>query len=1401
MLARRFAFPLSIVILTLGAAPAGAGEIRGRLLLGDKPASGVTVSAVPYETPFDAARREAKGGEEPKAVASTVTGADGSFLLAVTAQPPKSVVVRAAGGGLRAVEFDGVFESAESADLGEHVLASGVALAGTVVDGSGKPVADAHVTLWATTPGDTDLSPVPVRTKTAADGTFRLEGAAASAGINTLRIEKAGFAPLSETLPRAGVLSKPVVLSPGTTFAGRVTAQGGRSTAGTLVRFEGRGETRWVEAGSDGSFTIADAPSGKGNLVADAGDAGYGELTGLVLPLADGKSAAVRLSPAASLSGRVIDSRTLRGVPRAKVELRQEAFVKTARSGPDGSYKISPLPPRSYRISVDEPRYVPFRKSAGIAFGEAKKLDAPLVLGASMTGRVVDENGQPVAGAQGALTRTGESGLGAFLRRARAAPSAPAFRSAADGTFRASRLVPGESQRLTVAHPDFAPSTMGGLALVSGQTTANVAVVLRRGAAITGVVRDKDGNPLEGAEAEVQQAMGFRGGRGGAAFQLNILPGAGGPGRRPPVKSGADGRFEVRGLTPGDFTLWVRKSGFASERIDPVKVPEQGSPEPLTVTLVPGAAISGVIRQKSGTPAEGWSVVASEAGTSALGPRARGNLNPTGSDGFFVLDGLKPGQAYDLQLFGGPGIGPQMKNVVPPTNGLEIIVAGSGRILGRAVDAQSGRPLTEYAVSYEPERSGGGGIFRIVNRMAGQRLTGMGEKTEVRSDDGTFQLDDVPPGTWSVVVEAKGYQSAHAGNVVVEEGGTVQNVEVKVSLGASLKGRVSDVTSGQPVAGATVTHGAAGGGGGPMAVIAAASAEEETATDADGAFTLDGLVPGKVSLTVKHPDYSDAHQTVDVKEGTAGVEIKLTPGSALGGVVLSDAQQPLPGADVVLQSAGDSGFGRAMVAGGNSTTTDPSGRFRFDHLTAGRYSLVGSLQSRSSPTQTIVLQDGQSRSDVVLQIAMGATLHGVVTGIPDSWKNGMTITVNGADSYVGSTRTGADGSFQFSGVPPGTATLRATAGNFAGSSRSVLKQVEMPDGQPVVETEIVFDPGYVLSGHVTRASQPLAGVTVVANLIGGGGRQASSQTDSGGAYQMEGLAAGTYNVMAMANVLGGSTRSQQVTLTGDQTADITFPSAKLGGTVVDAQGNAPLPDAVVTVTSSDPNAAPTQGRQMRSATSDSSGAFLITDLDPVSFTVNVQKTDYLFDKRDVTAAEQGTDTLTFALNRGQGIGVIGRDGVYGVPLHGLNVRVLDSSRSLVYAGSITLDGAGSGEIPSLQPGSYTLTAGASGYAVATIPGVTVPSSPVTVSLTPGGSAEIHSGPKTLAAGTARMQILTSAGTPYPLNLFSADGTVAVSTPVRRIDNLAPGSYLLAVTGGSQQTFTVTEGGVTLVTLP
>ncbi|MGZ6971033.1 MAG: hypothetical protein ACXVID_05165, partial [Thermoanaerobaculia bacterium] len=64
-----------LLCLLLSAWTVRAGELEGRITLSDKPAAGVTVSAVPIETSLEEARREARRGPRPEAIAKAVTNA------------------------------------------------------------------------------------------------------------------------------------------------------------------------------------------------------------------------------------------------------------------------------------------------------------------------------------------------------------------------------------------------------------------------------------------------------------------------------------------------------------------------------------------------------------------------------------------------------------------------------------------------------------------------------------------------------------------------------------------------------------------------------------------------------------------------------------------------------------------------------------------------------------------------------------------------------------------------------------------------------------------------------------------------------------------------------------------------------------------------------------------------------------------------------------------------------------------------------------------------------------------------------------------------------------------------------------------------------------------------------
>jgi hypothetical protein len=247
----------SLALLTALAAPAAAGEIRGRVLVDGQPAAGVTVSVLPFEDGFAAARREARREDLPKPLASATSRPDGTFAVVVPGPAGSAIRLSLSGGPATPRLLDKLFDSGGE-DAGDIRLAKAMALAGRVVDERGGPVVGATVTLW---PGGgrrpQDASPasgLPQSTTTKADGTFRFE--VASEEANRLRVEAPAFATQERQPVRGGALARPVTLALGHVLRGSVTLPDRRTpAAGALVRFEGRTQTTgWVEAAGDGSF-------------------------------------------------------------------------------------------------------------------------------------------------------------------------------------------------------------------------------------------------------------------------------------------------------------------------------------------------------------------------------------------------------------------------------------------------------------------------------------------------------------------------------------------------------------------------------------------------------------------------------------------------------------------------------------------------------------------------------------------------------------------------------------------------------------------------------------------------------------------------------------------------------------------------------------------------------------------------------------------------------------------------------------------------------------------------------------------------------------------------------------------------------------------------------------------
>jgi protocatechuate 3,4-dioxygenase beta subunit len=1376
--------PLGATALAVAiTATVSAGEIRGRVLVDGKPDATLTVRALPFEDAAQEARREARREGLPAPLAETTARADGSFVLNVAAASPgASVRLAFAGPGVAPRVLEQIFDAAGD-EVAEVRLAKAVALAGRVADERGGPVVGATVTLWAG--GEramfldaTAARGVPQTATTKADGSFRFESASPEG--NRLRVEAPAFATLERSPVRGGALARSLTLALGQVLRGTVTLADKKTPAkGALVRFEGRTQTtRWVEARADGGFVIDGAPREPGALVADGGDRGRGTA---VFAAGASEPSLIALAPTATLGGRVVDAEGARPLAGVRLVARADSAVFVARSGQDGRYSIRGLSPRRYRLSAEDDRFVPWTRSVNVVAGQGDTQDVPLARAATLVGRVVDPDGTPIEGARVQVLKSGENVFRTFMRRME---GEAAVRTGKDGSFRAKRLAPGENQRLDVRHDDFEERALGGISLAPGGTRTGLTVVMRRGLTLRGLVKDEAGRPLAGAEVELSSARSMRAGRGG--MQMEMI----GPGNQLRRETAADGRFEFRGLKPGDYAVGARRSGFARASIDPVKVAEKRAAEPIELVLKPGATISGVLHDKAGSGASGWYVSArgaSQGSGPPLGPGMNRSEDPTGPDGAFLLEGLTAGETYELQVLGGSGLGPRKGGVTAPADGVDLTVTGTGQIRGRVVDGDSGRAIPDFQVRYQPDAQGG---MRFMMRMGPGRGRGPYERQPFHAEDGSFVLEDVPAGRWMVEAFAPGFQAGSAAAVTVGEGEASDAVEVRLSKGGAVSGRVLESRTGRPILDATVRIEPSGGERRMGMMRMGGEGDDETSTDADGRYELSGLAPGTWVLTASHPEWSESTTTVEVKDAPASADVRLGRGGSIGGTVLGGAR-PVAGAQVTLSPAGESGMrmGGFMGGGEQSALTDEGGRFRFDRLNPGRYQLSAALRDQTSAPADAVLT-GDDSQDVQLTLAAGALLKGVVSGLADNQLTGVTVSASGQD-YFASARTGAGGVFELSGVPEGLITLRANAGDFLTSSRSASATVTIGPGQAEAAAEIVFEAGYRVDGHVTRGGKPVPDAMVSAFPDGGNRRSANGRTDDGGGYVLEGLDAAKYTFSASSQS-GGPIR-RTVEIGGDTTVDLDAPPARLAGTVVEAESGRPLGDVSVRIEEEQGGA-----RFMNMATTDSSGRFGFEDLEPSRYRVSFQKAAYQVETRELTAAEDSD--LRVELKRGEGIELEAKDGIFATPLRGLVVRVVDAAGNPAFSGSVSLDSDGRGEVPSLKPGVYDLRAESSGYAPVRLPSIQVPSGTLNLLLTPGGSLEIQAGPTTLALPQPTGRLIGGDQRIYMWSAFTTDGKIRLS-PVRRLENVAPGSYIFEVEGGVRRDVAITEGGRAVVSLP
>ncbi len=517
-----------------------------------------------------------------------------------------------------------------------------------------------------------------------------------------------------------------------------------------------------------------------------------------------------------SVEGRVVNSATGEGIRRADVVMRgnagaargarAEQTTRAASTDAEGKFRFEGVEAGTYFLIVQKQGFVPERRTgyAGrpirVTPGqEVSGLEYKLQPHAVITGRVVDDEGEPVQGlAVSVLQRRFTNGkrrwmhtnggstndLGEF--RIFSLPPGKVILSAMPGRRAVAFAGPlvatqvsgagNEQQYIQTYYPNaFDTEQATVVEIKAGQTVTNVDIQLRRGTVfkISGRVTDPEAQgPMRFGVSAMRSDDMMRGGEG--------------------ASTKPDGTFEVRGVRPGSYTVtattYDQRATAGQRRLGVVRLDVSGDVEGVAIEIKNGLKVSGTVAIQSANvgdkvgpnsvhimlvPAEHWMLFgpAPQIVVAADGTWSAENAVP----GTYRLNALlarsadgTPGHVAAVTVGGEDYLGRELDMTQGPIGPIRVVLStNSGTINGTLDTSEVSSEGAGFAVAIPVEAK-----FRLVDQIRPSQV----------AQDGSYSIRGLRPGEYLVYAFDQ-YQPGALEDPEIFKQVEQKGVRVKVSAG------------------------------------------------------------------------------------------------------------------------------------------------------------------------------------------------------------------------------------------------------------------------------------------------------------------------------------------------------------------------------------------------------------------------------------------------------------------------------------------------------------------------------------------------------------------------------------------------------------------------------------------